>query len=348
MNKTEKYMQRCFDLARLGRSETAPNPMVGSVIVLNDHILGEGYHKRWGEAHAEVNAIESVRNKNLLRQSTLYVNLEPCAHHGKTPPCADLIVSMGIPKVVIANIDPFSEVAGKGIDRMRNHGIEVITGVLENEGRWLNRRFFTFHEKKRPYLILKWAQTLDGFIDIHREGVETRPQWITNQMSKVLVHQWRTQEAAIMVGTYTAELDNPQLTSRLWDGRQPLRVVTDQHLRLPQTLHLFDGLVPTLVFTAKKAQNHENLSYVQLDYSRDTLPQMMEALYERNIQSMIVEGGSSLLQSFIAAGLWDEARIFTGNQHFGDGVKAPELPVAASRQELIGASKISWHYPLAD
>lgn len=348
MNTTEKYMQRCFDLARLGRSDTAPNPMVGSLIVLDNHIIGEGYHQYWGGPHAEVNAIESVRNKSLLKKATLYVNLEPCAHHGKTPPCADLIIAMGIPRVVISTTDPFSEVAGKGIERMRKNGIEVITGVLESEGRWLNRRFFTFHEKRRPYLILKWAQTLDGFIDIHREGVQTRPKWITNQMSKVLVHKWRTQESAIMVGTYTAELDNPQLTSRLWEGKQPLRVVTDQHLRLPESLYLFDHSFPTLVFTAKEKQSEDNLTFVRLDYSKDTLPQMMEALYERNILSMIIEGGSSLLSSFISAGLWDEARIFTGNQHFGDGVKAPELPFPERKHELIGDSKISWYYPVSD
>jgi diaminohydroxyphosphoribosylaminopyrimidine deaminase / 5-amino-6-(5-phosphoribosylamino)uracil reductase len=339
-------MRRCFELAKLGRSHVAPNPMVGSVIVLQDQIIGEGFHQEWGKAHAEVNAIGAVRNKDLLKHATLYVNLEPCAHHGKTPPCADLIVSMGIPKVVISTIDSFSEVAGKGIQRMRNHGIEVITGVLENEGRWLNRRFFTFHEKKRPYLILKWAETLDGFIDIHREGVETRPMWITNQFSKVLVHKWRTEEAAILVGTVTAELDNPQLSARMWNGPQPLRIVTDQYLRLPRHLHLFDHQIPTIVFTAQDAQDEENLRFIRLDYSKDTLPQMMEVLHGLDIQSLIIEGGSLLLSGFIAAGLWDEARIFSGNKLFGDGIKAPEIGVLPDRQEQIGDSKLSWYYPV--
>ncbi|MCF8294557.1 MAG: bifunctional diaminohydroxyphosphoribosylaminopyrimidine deaminase/5-amino-6-(5-phosphoribosylamino)uracil reductase RibD [Bacteroidales bacterium] len=340
----EFYIKRCFELARLGQSAVAPNPMVGSVIVHKDHIIGEGYHQRWGGPHAEVNAVESVRNKRLLKDSTLYVNLEPCAHHGKTPPCSDMIIALNIPRVVICNTDPFYEVAGKGIQRMQEAGIEVITGILEEEGRFLNRRFFTFHEKKRPYILLKWAQTADGFIDIIRTSQEKPPVWITNQMAKVLVHKWRIEEAGIMVGTNTALLDNPQLTARLWEGKQPVRIVPDRQLRLPDSLHLLDSQVPTIVFTAKNQANRFNIKYFNIDFDSNPLAQMMHILYEEGIQSILVEGGTRLLQSFLEQDIWDEARVFEGNKFFGDGIKAPHISLNPFKEEFIGDSRLMYFY----
>lgn len=340
----EYFMNRCFELARLGKAQVAPNPMVGAVIVHRHSVIGEGYHQQYGGPHAEVNAIQAVKNKHLLKDSTLYVNLEPCAHHGKTPPCSDLIIANEIPRVVIANVDPFHEVSGKGIQRMRQAGIEVITGVLESDGRFLNRRFFTFHEKERPYIILKWAQTADGYIDIIRTGQEFPPIWITNQVSKTLVHKWRTEEAGIMVGTNTALLDNPQLTARLWDGRQPVRVVPDRMLRLPQSLYLFDHSAPTIVFTENPPQDQQNLFFRKVNFDHHPIQQMMTILYEFDVQSIIIEGGTSLLDSFIREGYWDEARIFEGKTTFGDGVKAPQLRGQHRKEEFVGDARLFYLY----
>ena len=250
INRTihEKFMQRCIDLARLGAGNTAPNPMVGSVIVYDGKIIGEGYHRRNGEAHAEVNAINSVNDKSLLRHASLYVNLEPCAHYGKTPPCANLIASIGIPNVIIGSVDSAAHVSGKGIQILKDAGCEVTTGVLESESRELNKRFFTFHEKKRPYIILKWAQTKDGFIDILRNNnCSVEPTWITNEYAKTLVHKWRSEEQAILIGTNTALADNPSLTTRLWKGKNPIRIVFDRNLRLPQGLRVFDDKAKTII-----------------------------------------------------------------------------------------------------
>ena len=247
-NTDEKFMLRCHDLARLGIARTAPNPMVGCVIVLDEKIIGEGYHRKCGEAHAEVNAINSVSNHELLKKSTLYVSLEPCSHYGKTPPCTDLIISKKIPRVVIGCVDSFSEVSGRGIKKLKQAGCDVIVGVLENESRELNKRFFTFNEKKRPYIILKWAQTLDGFIDIIRtDENQIAPTWISNEHSRMLVHKWRSHEDAIMVGTNTAEKDNPSLNVRDWDGKNPLRVVLDRQLRLNEKLNLFNNKIQTII-----------------------------------------------------------------------------------------------------
>ena len=318
------YMKRALELSLKGIGKTNPNPLVGAVIVKDGRIIGEGYHEYFGGPHAEVNAIRSVQNHELLAQSTLYVSLEPCSHFGKTPPCSDLIVESRIPRVVIGTIDPFGEVAGKGIERMQKAGIEVIVGILEKECRELNRRFFTFHEKKRPYILLKWAQTLDGFIDTDR--VETQhPTWITNALSKRLVHKQRSEESAILIGTNTVEYDNPALTVREWTGNQPVRMVIDRTGRLNAGLQLFDRKAPTWVFTAKEQANAENLNFIQLDFNRNILPQMLSELYERDILSVIVEGGSFLLDRFIETGLWDEAFIYTGNQFFGKGVEAPHI-----------------------
>lgn len=318
------FMHRCLELALLGMGDVAPNPMVGCVIVHNGIIIGEGYHQKYGEPHAEVNAIHSVQNQELLAHSVLYVSLEPCAHFGKTPPCSDLIVESRIPHVVIGTSDPFARVAGKGIERMQKAGIQVEVGILEKECRELNRRFFTFHEKKRPYILLKWAQTLDGFIDTDRS--ETRHQsWITNALAKRLVHKQRSEESAILIGTNTAEFDNPALTVREWTGNQPVRLVIDRSGRLDAGLHIFDQKAPTWVFTTMEKPEQENLKFIPLGSDQDILNQMLADLYHRDILSVIVEGGGKLLSSFLDAGLWDEAFVYTGNQFFGKGVAAPNI-----------------------
>lgn len=324
MSTPEIFMQRCLDLAQLGMGDVAPNPMVGCVIVHDGIIIGEGYHEKYGQAHAEVNAIRSVKNPELLPKSTLYVSLEPCAHFGKTPPCSDLIIENRIPNVVIGTIDPFAEVAGKGIEKMRKAGIEVEVGLLEKKCRTLNRRFFTFHEKKRPYIILKWAQTLDGFIDTDRSET-VHPTWITNALAKRLVHKQRSEEAAILIGTNTAQYDNPALTVREWSGTQPFRMVIDRVGRLDPGLQIFDRQSSTWVFTSAEMAGSENLEYIRLDFNQNILPQMMDELYRRNILSVIVEGGGKLLNSFIEMNLWDEAFVYTGNQFFGKGVAAPHI-----------------------
>lgn len=318
------FMQRCLELALLGMGDTAPNPMVGCVIVCNGVIIGEGYHEKYGGPHAEVNAINSVRTPELLAQSTLYVSLEPCAHYGKTPPCADLIIASRIPRVVIGTVDPFATIAGKGIERMQKAGIEVEVGLLEAECRQGNRRFFTFHEKKRPYILLKWAQTLDGFIDTDRSET-LHPIWITNALSKRLVHKQRSEESAILIGTNTAKYDNPALTVREWTGNQPIRMVIDRTGRLDARLHLFDHKTLTWVFTGIEIPDSENLKYITLDFDRNILPQLLSELYRHNILSVIVEGGSELLNSFLESDLWDEAFVYTGNQFFGRGVAAPDI-----------------------
>jgi diaminohydroxyphosphoribosylaminopyrimidine deaminase / 5-amino-6-(5-phosphoribosylamino)uracil reductase len=315
------YMQRCFDLAKNGSGKVSPNPLVGSVIVCKDTIIGEGYHKKYGESHAEVNAIASVRDKNLFKEATLYVNLEPCSHWGKTPPCADKIIENKIPRVVIANVDPFPEVSGRGIQKLRNAGIEVTTGVMEDEGYELNKRFFTFHTQKRPYIILKWAQTLDGFIAMK----DFSSKWISNKYSRLLVHYWRSREDAIMVGTNTAFYDNPLLTAREMGGRNPVRVVIDRNLRLPKELNLFDGESPTIVFTENERPESNNLKFIKIDFERNFPQNLLSALYHEKLQSVIIEGGSNILSSFLSQGLWDEARIFTGKSVFGTGIDAPRI-----------------------
>jgi len=324
MSTSAIFMQRCLELSLLGMGDVAPNPMVGCVIVHEGKIIGEGYHRKFGQPHAEVNAIRSVKTPELLAQSTLYVSLEPCAHFGKTPPCSDLIIESRIPKVVIGTIDPFAKVAGKGIERMKKAGIEVNVGVLETDCRDLNRRFFTFHEQKRPYVLLKWAQTLDGFIDTDRTETQ-HPTWITNTLSKRLVHKQRSEESAILIGTNTAEFDNPALTVREWAGNQPVRLVIDRTGRLNPNLQIFDRKAPTWVFTEIERQDSENLQFVTLDFSRDILPQMLTSLYQRDILSIVVEGGGELLNSFLEMNLWDEAFVYTGNQFFGKGVAAPKI-----------------------
>lgn len=353
-------MQRCIQLARLGAGSVAPNPMVGSVLVYDDRIIGEGYHELYGKAHAEVNCIKSVREEDLplIEKSTLYVSLEPCAHYGKTPPCADLIIEKKIPHVVVGCRDSFVEVDGKGIQKLRAAGIKVEVGILEKECLELNKRFFTFHTQHRPYIILKWAQTHNGII-----GSYTKERlMISNQASNHLVHQWRSQEAAIMVGTRTAVLDNPSLTTRLWPGANPLRIVVDMNLSLPLTLQLFDNAAPTLVFNQQRnsIDDFKDKSFIvnkqtawyQLAADVSMVPQVLNALYQLNIQSLVVEGGARLIQSFIDEALWDEARVITNESLFvEEGVPAPRLKKAALRQiDHIETDSIRYynHQPLSN
>lgn len=325
MTKDEKYIARCIQLASNGICNAAPNPMVGAVIVHHDKIIGEGYHIRCGEAHAEVNAIRSVKDERLLKESTIYVSLEPCSHYGKTPPCSDLIIEKGIPRVVVGCIDPFSLVAGRGIQKLRNAGIDVTVGVLEKECRQLIHRFVTFNTQHRPFITLKWAESADGYIDLNR--TDGHPYIFSSLLTSMLVHKRRAEHNAIMVGRRTALLDNPSLTVRNWYGKNPVRIVIDKDLTLPTHLALFDNSVRTIVFTQK--QTNHNLSqtnYHILDFSRDILPQIMEHLYDQKLQSLMIEGGSQLLQSFIEAGLWDEAYIEKSEICLFEGVKAPHFP----------------------
>lgn len=325
MTKDEKYIARCIQLASNGICNAAPNPMVGAVIVHHDIIIGEGYHIRCGEAHAEVNAIRSVKDERLLKESTIYVSLEPCSHYGKTPPCSDLIIEKGIPRVVVGCIDPFSLVAGRGIQKLRDAGIDVTVGVLEKECRQLIRRFVTFNTLHRPFITLKWAESADGFIDLNR--TDGHPYIFSSPLTSMLVHKRRAEHSAIMVGRRTALLDNPSLTVRSWYGKNPVRIVIDKDLTLPKHLALFDNSVRTIVFTQKQTDhNLSQTSYQILDFSRDILPQIMEHLYDLKLQSLMVEGGSQLLQSFIDAGLWDEAYIEKSDVCLHEGVKAPHFP----------------------
>ena len=344
MSTNETYMKRCLDLAVKGLGQVAPNPMVGSVIVCDGEIIGEGYHEQYGQAHAEVNAINAVKDKTLLKKSTLYVNLEPCSHFGKTPPCADLIVEHKIPYVVIGSIDTNSLVSGKGIEKLAKAGIDVKVGVLEEDCKKLNKRFFTFHEKKRPYIILKWAQTADGFIDAKRNEENTsKPIQISNSDSKKLLHLWRSQEQAIMIGTNTALLDNPQLTVREVKGKNPLRITIDKWLRIPKQFNLFDKTTPTLIFTSVDEPSQSNLEFVKINFEQAVIPQVLEELYKRNIHSLLVEGGELLLNSFIDEGLWDSARVFISEKELGKGVKAPILKQKPIVKENISGDKLLFY-----
>ena len=324
MTNDEKYISRCIQLAKNACCNAAPNPMVGAVIVHNGIIIGEGYHIRCGEPHAEVNAIRSVKDESLLKEATIYVSLEPCSHYGKTPPCADLIIEKGIPEVVIGCMDPFSMVAGRGIEKLRNAGIKVTVGVLEEECQQLIRRFITFNTQKRPYITLKWAESADGFIDKKRE--DGNPAILSSPLTSMVVHKRRAEHDAILVGRRTALLDNPSLTTRNWFGKDPIRLVIDKNLTLSKHLQLFDGKIRTLVFTQKDTtENHPLVEYIRLDFSQNILPQIMEVLYTLKIQSLLVEGGSILLQSFINDGLWDEAYIETSPIYLNEGVRAPKV-----------------------
>lgn len=326
-------MRRCLELARLGAGHVAPNPMVGSVLVYEDRIIGEGYHQVYGQAHAEVNCINSVReeDRQLISRSTIYVSLEPCAHFGKTPPCADLIIAMKIPRAVVGCRDPFPQVNGKGIEKLLDAGVEVTVGVLEAECISLNERFFTFNTLHRPFIVLKWAQSGDGKIGggggaLKGAAGGNERVLISNEYTNRLVHKWRSEEASILVGTRTALADDPALTARLWNGPNPVRLVIDKELRLPETLQLFDGKVRTIIFNLMRHEEGDSVSYYQLAEDTSLVHQLMMALYQLKIQSVLVEGGARLLQSFIDEGYWDEARVITNNElMLPGGLPAPVL-----------------------
>jgi diaminohydroxyphosphoribosylaminopyrimidine deaminase / 5-amino-6-(5-phosphoribosylamino)uracil reductase len=335
----EQYMRRCLELAKMRIGHTYPNPMVGAVIVYNEKIIGEGCHELYGGAHAEVNAINSVTDSQLLKHSTLYVNLEPCSHFGKTPPCADLIIGKQIPHVVVGTIDPSEKVSGNGIARLKESGCDVIYPVLEKECRDLNHRFFHYHINKRPYIILKWAQTKDGFIDKDRQNLKS-PQinWITSENSRKLVHKWRSEEHSIMVGTNTVIADNPQLTVREWTGKNPIRITVDYNHRLSGSLNIFNEKSKTIVFKKRinKELERNNIEQIIIPEHAvsENLTIILNELHSREIQSVLVEGGSKLIQSFLNAGYWDEARVFVGNIIFNKGVAAPVIPHEFLNQEI--------------
>jgi diaminohydroxyphosphoribosylaminopyrimidine deaminase/5-amino-6-(5-phosphoribosylamino)uracil reductase len=331
----EKYINRCIELAKNGLGTTYPNPLVGSVIVYNDKIIGEGWHKKAGEPHAEVNAINSVKDKTLLSRATIYVSLEPCSHFGKTPPCADLIVFHKIPNVVIGTVDPNIKVAGKGIKKLMEAGANVTIGILEKECHDLNKRFFTFHTKKRPYIILKWAETADGFIAPIAKD-EQKPVWITNSYSRQLVHKWRTEEQAILVGTKTVLDDNPSLNARVYSGNSPIRIVLDKSGKIDTKYHVKDNSIKSIFITENEnLQSTENCIYEKCSFNENLNETILAVLVKHQIQSVIIEGGSQTIQSFIAKNLWDEALIFKGKNIFEKGVKAPTMKYAIKRQNQI-------------
>jgi diaminohydroxyphosphoribosylaminopyrimidine deaminase/5-amino-6-(5-phosphoribosylamino)uracil reductase len=332
MEKHELYMRRALDLAELGRGRVSPNPLVGCVIVVDDQIIGEGYHEHYGGPHAEPLAVATVKDPDLLERATVYVTLEPCAHVGKTPPCADMLVAKKVKEVIIATKDSNPLVGGRGIAKLRAGGLTVTTGVLEKEARSQNRRFFTQMEKNRPYVLLKWAQTMDGFVA--RANYDSK--WISNVHSRQLVHRWRAEEDAVLVGTKTAYYDNPKLNVRDWTGRDPLRIVIDKQLTLDPNGFLFDQTQPTICYNQIKEEKQDNLLYVKLppDFQ---VGDLLADLHSRKVQSVLVEGGSVLLQHFIGQDLWDEARVFTGNVTFGSGIPSPHLNrVPSQTHDILG------------
>jgi diaminohydroxyphosphoribosylaminopyrimidine deaminase / 5-amino-6-(5-phosphoribosylamino)uracil reductase len=339
----EFFMQRCLQLAGLGAGHTAPNPLVGAVLVYRNRIIGEGYHQQYGEAHAEVNCLKSVQSNDraLIPVSTLYVSLEPCCHFGKTPPCTDLILRERIPHVVIGCRDPFPMVAGKGIEKLLAGGVQVTYPLLENQSLRKNRRFITYHQKKRPYIILKWAESANHKI-AHSEGGHFR---ISNEWSNRLVHKWRTEEAGILVGTNTALLDNPQLTARLWPGKNPVRIVLDQNLRLPQTLKIFDGSVDSIILNGKRDSLSTNVVFKKMHPEKQIPESLIGALYDLQILSVLVEGGRKLLQSFIDVGIWDEMRIVTNDEmNIPEGLSSPEfINAQLTKSESFGSDTIRYY-----
>jgi diaminohydroxyphosphoribosylaminopyrimidine deaminase/5-amino-6-(5-phosphoribosylamino)uracil reductase len=319
MTSHETFMRRCLQLAAQGLGNVAPNPMVGSVIVHNGEIIGEGYHQQYGQAHAEVNAINSVMHKELLKQSILHVNLEPCSHFGKTPPCADLIIENKILRVVIGSYDPNPLVAGKGIEKLKNAGVEVITEVLKKDADFLNRRFITYHTKQRPYIILKWAQSADGFMALN----EPMQFWFSNEKSKSLMHRWRTEEPGILVGKNTVTVDDCELTARLWPGKNPTRLVIDKSLQLSTDKKVFNGQAPTLIFNAIENKTIGANQFIKLDFNQPVISQLLNQLYHHKIQSVIIEGGPTTLNQFVEQNIWDEARIFLTPHRLKNGKTAP-------------------------
>lgn len=320
-----KYMYRCLQLASCGRGYTTPNPMVGAVVVYKGRIIGEGYHRKSGEAHAEVNAINSVKDKSLLRESTLYVSLEPCSHYGKTPPCAQLIIDSKIPRVVIGSLDPFPKVSGRGVKMLQNANVEVAVGLLKEECDELNKEFVTAYTKNRPYVYLKWAQSGDGYMDKKRTSSEEKPAVISNDFTKIQVHKLRAEVDAIMIGTNTAVLDNPTLTTRLWSGKNPVRVILDRELRIPMDSNIYDGQVQTYIVTEKESSQDrfKNVEFIRIDFNSHFLETLMRVLRERDILSIMIEGGAQFLQHIIDKKMWDEAIVEVGSVELNEGIKAP-------------------------
>ena len=346
MKNHETFMKRCIELAKNGLGTTYPNPLVGSVIVYDGKIIGEGWHRKAGEPHAEVNAIASVKDLSLLKKATIYVSLEPCSHFGKTPPCCDLIITHGIPNVVIGTVDPNIKVAGTGIKKLIEAGKNVTVGILEKECHELNRRFFTFHEKKRPYVILKWAQSADGFIAPATRDSQ-KPVWISNGYSRQLVHKWRSEEQAILVGTQTVVDDNPKLDVRDWTGNQPVRVVIDKNNRISKESHIFDSQLRTVIFCSESSEfQKKNITFEIIDFNGNIPKQILSALYQLDLQSVIIEGGRQTLQTFIDAGFWDEARVFKGKSVLENGTKAPVLSATNPDIHHIGSDEllIFWNH----
>ncbi|RYJ45712.1 bifunctional diaminohydroxyphosphoribosylaminopyrimidine deaminase/5-amino-6-(5-phosphoribosylamino)uracil reductase RibD [Flavobacterium beibuense] len=341
----ELYMQRCLDLAAQGLREAMPNPSVGAVLVYNGKIIGEGHTSPYGGPHGEVNCVNSVKeeDKHLIPLSTLYVSLEPCSHYGKTPPCCDLIIQQQIKTIVIGITDPHEKVAGNGIKKLKEANREVIIGVLEKECREFNRRFFTFHEKKRPYIILKWAQTADGFISPSQKNrpndgtVESKkPVWIANSYSRQLVHKWRSEEMSILAGTNTVMDDNPKLDVRDWTGPNPTRIILDRNNRIPGSYFVKNQKINTIILTEKtNLPNLGNFLFEKIDFNESLPRQITQVLYQHNIQSVIIEGGRQTLQTFIDYGLWDEARVFKGETLFHEGIKAPVLNATAAKRYTV-------------
>lgn len=341
LNEDVKFMRRCLDLAVRAEGFTYPNPMVGAVIVHQGLIIGEGYHLKAGEAHAEVIAINSVKNKSLLKESTLYVSLEPCSHFGKTPPCSELIISHSIPRIVIGTIDTSGKVSGKGAERLSKAGCDVTIGVLEDECRRLNRRFFTWHEKRRPYVTLKWAQSRDGFIDIKRSaGSGAGPNWISGMTERVLVHKWRASEETILVGAETARQDHPKLNIRYWKGNDPLKLILSRSGSLHKYLTDSETNGTVIVFTENADAETAYAGKVIIRKDIPAALQILDHLYNRGIQSLLIEGGAEVLNHFISNGLWDEARIFTGKKDFMEGIKAPAVSGKSYSQVDFGKSRL--------
>ena len=330
----EHYIKRCLEISKLGIGTTRPNPSVGAVLVVDDRIIGEGFTSPYGGNHAEVNAISAVKDQTLLAIATMYVTLEPCSHFGKTPPCADLIIKSEIKKVVIGCIDSNVLVAGKGIERLQNAGCEVIVGVLEKECKAHHKRFFTFQTKKRPFIILKWAQTLDAYVAPKNRAIQA-PVWITNEASRQLVHKWRCEEQAILVGTTTVLDDNPGLDVRYWKGEDPVRIVIDKELKIPTNLKVYDGSVKTIFINESSTYVKGTIFFEKINFSKPIAIQICEVLFKHKIQSLIVEGGTKTIQTFIDENLWDEARVFSGEVHFNDGVNAPKFDVIPTKEENI-------------
>ncbi|MEQ9402655.1 MAG: bifunctional diaminohydroxyphosphoribosylaminopyrimidine deaminase/5-amino-6-(5-phosphoribosylamino)uracil reductase RibD [Cyclobacteriaceae bacterium] len=328
-SSTNQFMHRALELAALGRGSVSPNPMVGCVIVHDGKIIGEGYHQRYGGPHAEVNAVDSVIDKELLKECTAFVTLEPCTHFGKTPPCADLLIEKKVKEVIIASGDPFEEVDGNGIGKLKAAGIKVEIGILNREASELNKRFFTFHQKERPYVILKWAQTSDGFIA--RENHDSK--WISNTHSRQLVHKWRTEEDAILIGKNTALFDNPSLTAREWKGKNPIRILLDRNLEVNLDSNIFDGTTSTFILNSKKDKEKGSNRWIKIERLKPS--EILKKLHALSIQSIIIEGGAAVLNSFIGDNCWDEARIFISKESFGKGMKAPELKGVLKSEEAI-------------